>query len=141
MPETQPAVREEAAPKWVATAPGLQMRPMVEGSGAAIILYRVEPGMSFEFHSHEFAELGVVLAGGGEFRFGEERRPLREGDSYYIPAGTPHSFSVPAGGATAVLLDVSVAVPADATLPAASELLRISETMVRRGSGARAEPA
>jgi quercetin dioxygenase-like cupin family protein len=114
---------------------------MVEGSGAAIILYRIEPGTAFDLHSHEFSELGVVLAGEGEFRVGEDRRTLREGDSFYIPRGAPHGFSVPKGGTTAVLLNVSVALPSDAaTLPATAELLRHVETVVRRSEAPRPVP-
>ena len=113
-------------------APGAQMRKMVEGDGATIILYRIEPGTRFECHSHSFAELGVVLAGEGRFSISEKVRSLVEGDSFFIPADTPHGFSVPEGGTTVVMLNVCVTAPTDIPADTTSTILRLAESIVKR---------
>ncbi len=130
-------VRDEGPAKWFTAGPGLQMRPMVEGSGAAIILYRIAPGIEFDLHRHEYSELAVVLAGGGELRIDTEFRELRAGDSYFVPGNTPHSFSVPPDGTATVLMDVSVGLPADTPGPSTAQLLRQVEPLVHRTSTAR----
>jgi quercetin dioxygenase-like cupin family protein len=108
------------------------MRLMVEGNGASIVLYRLEPGTNFAAHEHPFAELGVVLAGEGHFPVAGVERILREGDSFYIPPGVRHGFSVPEGGPTVVMLNVSVAVPSLKEAPS-SAVLRLAESLVKRG--------
>jgi len=127
-----PPVREESPGRWVVAAPGAQMRQMVEGDGASIILYRIEPGTRFDDHSHPFAELGVVLAGEGLFSSSDRVRTLREGDSFYIPAGASHGFSVPEGRETVVMLNVCVTVPSDVGEDTASRVLRLAESIVKR---------
>jgi quercetin dioxygenase-like cupin family protein len=108
------------------------MRRMVEGDGASIVLYRIEPGTSFATHVHPFAELGVVLAGEGRFELPDEARVLREGDSFYIPADVPHGFTVPEGTATVVMINVTVPVPSDLPDDSSGAIIRLAEMVVRR---------
>lgn len=51
----------------------------------------VEPGdRAFPFHVHHVnEEMFVILEGSGEYRFGEDTFPLREGDVVSAPAGGP----------------------------------------------------
>jgi quercetin dioxygenase-like cupin family protein len=125
-------MREEPPAMWVVAAPGTQMRRMVEGEGASIILYRIEPGTEFEPHSHPFAELGVVLAGEGTFTVGPQHRLLREGDSFFIPGDTLHGFRVPKGTQPVVMLNVSVSVPNDLSDASASTVIRLAESIAKR---------
>lgn len=99
------------------------MRRMVEGSGATLVLYRLSPGARFELHTHEFSELGVVLAGNGFFLIEDARRPCREGDSFFFPPGARHGFEVPPSGEPAVLLNVCVTVRPDAVLSDGAEIV------------------
>ncbi len=43
-------------------------------------------------HTHPEEQFGYLLQGGFEMTIGDETRRLAPGDSYFIPAGTPHSF-------------------------------------------------
>jgi quercetin dioxygenase-like cupin family protein len=99
---------------------------MVEGSGSSIFLYRLGPGRRFERHSHPFPELGVVLAGRGRALIGDEERTLREGDSFYFPAGMPHGFEVDVSG-PAVLMNFAVPPLPDLTGPSSSEVLDLAK--------------
>ncbi|MFY9716956.1 MAG: cupin domain-containing protein [Thermoplasmata archaeon] len=100
-------VRFDPAPEWTALAGGVHVRRMVDGNGTSINLYHMEQGRRFELHDHPFAELGVVLAGEGTLLIVDEERPLREGDSFYIPGGIPHGFAV-GSKSPVVMLNVSV---------------------------------
>jgi quercetin dioxygenase-like cupin family protein len=133
-------VREEPPSHWVVAAPGAQMRRMVEGDGASIVLYRIEPGTKFESHVHPFAELGVVLAGEGRFELTQESRVLREGDSFYIPAETAHGFSVPEGATTVVMINVTVPVPSDIPEDPAGSIIRLAENVVKRTGSSSESP-
>ncbi len=82
---------------------------MVEGSGTAVVFYRIDPGVEFVSHRHEFAELGVVLSGRARISVGSAERDLREGDSFYVPPDVEHGFSVAPGGPPVMLLDISTA--------------------------------
>ncbi|HKN07575.1 MAG TPA: cupin domain-containing protein [Thermoplasmata archaeon] len=103
---------------------------MVEGNGSSIILYRLEPGRRFEDHDHPFPELGVVLAGRGRMRIGEEERALREGDAVYVPGGIRHGFRVD-GGTPVVMMNVTVPVLPDLAGPPFSEVVRLAEKVAR----------
>ena len=53
-------------------------------------LHVLSPGKAgFPFHRHHVNdELFLILAGEGEYRFGDQRQPLRSGDLASAPAGT-----------------------------------------------------
>ena len=59
----------------------------LHGLGAA--LYVVPPGrMATPFHRHHTSdELFLILSGSGEYRFGEDRLPVKTGDCLGAPAG------------------------------------------------------
>jgi quercetin dioxygenase-like cupin family protein len=113
-------------PEWLTIASGIQARPMVEGNGSSIILYRMEPGRLFERHTHPFPELGVVLAGRGLVLVADEKRSVREGDAFYLPSGIPHGFEVDAGG-PALLMNVIVPPLPDLSGPPPSEVLALAK--------------
>jgi len=65
----------------------------LEGLGCAV--HVVPPGkMAFPFHRHHVLdELFFIVAGSGEYRFGDETHKLRAGDIVSAPAGTkPHQI-------------------------------------------------
>lgn len=108
MVERSPRVRDEPPAKWVAAGTGVEMRPMVEGGGTTVVLYRMAPGSKFEPHTHTFAVLVVVLSGRGRFLVEQEYRDLQEGDSLFLPPGTRHGAEIPEGHGPVVTLDVTV---------------------------------
>lgn len=59
--------------------------------GLDFMLHVVEPGKkAFPFHvHHQIHEAFLILEGEGEYRFGSERYPVREGDLLAAPTGGP----------------------------------------------------
>jgi len=131
-----PRVRDEPAPEWLALAKGIYIRRMVEGNGCSISLYRMDPGHRLAMDRHAFPELGVILMGRCRFVIGDEERTLREGDAYYIPAGTRHGLSVPEG-VPLVVMDVTAPLPPDVSGPTFDEVL---EQAMRVAVGDPGEP-
>lgn len=132
MPRDGARIRDERAPEWMTIASGIRIRRMVEGNGCSIILYRLDPGRRFERHDHPFAEFVVVLGGSGRALVGNQSRTLKEGDSIFVPGGTPHGFEVDSDSEV-VLMDVAVPAlpnptdsPAVALIRSALETARIS---------------
>jgi len=123
-------IRDERSAGWVSLADGIRLRPMVEGNGSSIILYRLEPGRRFERHDHPFPELSVILVGRGRMVIGEEERALREGDAVYVPGGVRHGFEVD-GKTPVVMMNVTVPVLPDLAGPAFSEVVRLAEKVAR----------
>ena len=62
-------------------------------------------------HQHSNEQIGLVLRGTLTFTVGGERRRLRAGDTYNIPADVPHD--VVTGTEGAVVVDVFAPVRAD----------------------------
>jgi quercetin dioxygenase-like cupin family protein len=125
-------IRDERAPEWVTLANGIRIRRMVEGNGCSIILYRLEPGRLFEEHEHPFAEFLVMLAGSGRAIVGDESRTLREGDSVFVPGGTPHGFEV-GPRSPVILLNVTVPTISELVEPATAEVVRKALETARVG--------
>ena len=134
MSERVSPVRDEPPARWVAAGNGVQMRPMVEGAGTTIVLYRMAPGTRFEPHSHTFAELAVVLSGRGRFLVEDQERDLQEGDSLFLPPGTRHGIIVAEGSPPVVTLDVTVTTWTDLAPISAAAVVRHAMTVVRNGT-------
>jgi quercetin dioxygenase-like cupin family protein len=128
----KPSLRVQDAPlsEWVDLGGGIRARTMVEGNGAAIILYRMDPGRRFARHRHPYPELGVVLIGRGHVLIGEERRPIREGDSFFFPGNVLHGIEVDESGP---LVSINVTLPLLSELdgPRSSEVLELAKGLTR----------
>jgi quercetin dioxygenase-like cupin family protein len=64
----------------------------------------LDPGAVVAEHSHGNEQLGIVLRGTMDFRIGDERLELGPGETWCIPANTPHEAT--AGAQGAVVIDV-----------------------------------
>jgi quercetin dioxygenase-like cupin family protein len=53
---------------------------------------RKDPG-----HSHGFDQSGIILEGSFHVTIGEEKRILKPGQGYFIPAGIHHAWSTTEG--------------------------------------------
>jgi quercetin dioxygenase-like cupin family protein len=73
---------------------------LLQGESRQAVFFRLEPGMVIPEHSHG-AQWGMVVDGEVELTIAGETRVYGKGDSYEIPAGTPHSARC-AGGALAL---------------------------------------
>jgi len=91
-------IRDEPATDWTTLSSDVDVRRVVEGNGCSINLYRLGSGTRFDQHGHTFSELGVMLVGEGSLLIVDQERVLAPGDSFFIPAGTPHGFEVGSGG-------------------------------------------
>ena len=109
---------------------GIRARTMVEGNGAAIILYRMEPGRKFARHRHPFPELGVVLIGHGHLLVGDERRSIREGDSFFFPGDVLHGIEVDESGPL-VSINVTLPLLTELSGPRSSEVLELAKGLAR----------
>ena len=64
--------------------------PLLGLNGLGCAVHVVPPGKkAFPFHRHHVMdELFFILSGAGEYRFGDEKHPVRVGDIVAAPAGT-----------------------------------------------------
>jgi len=93
------------AVKWGRIGPALGLRAL----GCA--LHVVPPGKkAFPFHRHHVMdELFYILAGEGEYRWGEERLPVKAGDLVAAPAGTKAHQLINTGNSELHYLGISSA--------------------------------
>lgn len=115
---------------WVAVTEGVTMRPLVEGEGTALILYRIDPEVRLEPHTHAFPEYGTVVYGRGTLTIDGRSRAVNESDSYYIPSNLRHGLDVDPKGGPMVILHVAVSLPRGA--PSFHQMLERTRAVVRR---------
>ena len=77
---------------------------LVSGDRLTLTVVELDPGAVVAEHAHENEQLGLVLLGSMDFRIGDERRKVGPGETWTIPASTPHSAV--AGPEGAVVIDV-----------------------------------
>lgn len=83
--------------------PGLIARSL-HGREATLAQIELEPDADVPEHAHENEQIGVLVGGSLSFRIGDERRELRPGEGWVIPANVPHA--VTAGPDGAVLFEL-----------------------------------
>lgn len=76
----------------------------VEGRELTVAVVELDANAVAARHAHPNEQAGLVLEGHITFVIGDERRELKPGDTYLIPANTPHEAT--AGPAGAVVIDV-----------------------------------
>ena len=76
----------------------------MHGERLTLGLVELEPDSVVPEHSHENEQLGILISGSVQFRVGDETRELDPGDTWCIPANTPHE--VHTGPEGAVMIDV-----------------------------------
>lgn len=81
------------------------MHPAVHGNAAQSLAEAVvAPGQATQLHRHRASEeLYHITRGEGEMRLGDERFPVRAGDTICIPAGTAHAIRNTGAGPLAIL--------------------------------------
>ncbi len=97
-----------------------------------MMLYRIDAGTRFDLHRHGFPELGVILSGEARVSLAGEERPVRPGDSYYIPPDTPHGFLLPDVGEPVLLIDVSSELSGNSEAISPDAILELARTVTRR---------
>jgi quercetin dioxygenase-like cupin family protein len=76
----------------------------VHGDQVTLSVVELEPNTVIPEHSHENEQVGMVVLGSLRFRIEDERRPLRAGGAWCIPANTPHEVTT--GPLGAVVIEV-----------------------------------
>ena len=77
---------------------------MVDGERLTLAVVELDPGAVVAEHAHENEQLGLVLQGSMAFRIGDEKREVGPGETWTIPANTPHEAT--AGPDGVVVIDV-----------------------------------
>jgi quercetin dioxygenase-like cupin family protein len=77
---------------------------LLQGTGQQVAFLQFAEEVDVPEHHHN-AQWELVVDGMVELRMGGESRTYRAGDSFYIPAGTPHGAKVHAGYRAVVFFD------------------------------------
>jgi quercetin dioxygenase-like cupin family protein len=77
----------------------------LHGEKMMMALNATLPGHSVPLHSHPHEQIGMVYAGKGALRIGDEERIVQKGDFYCIPPSVPHSDTC-VGDEPFVMLDI-----------------------------------
>jgi quercetin dioxygenase-like cupin family protein len=82
---------------WVEFMPGVSFKMLYRDNitGARSFLARLQPGVTFPPHEHDFAEECLVLE--GEITLGDIT--VRAGDYHFAPKGSPHGVTATQSGA------------------------------------------
>jgi quercetin dioxygenase-like cupin family protein len=72
----------------------------VAGAEATLALIELDPNAVVPEHHHVHEQTGLLLRGSLTFTIGAERKELRPGAMWVIPADVPHAVEVGADGAT-----------------------------------------
>ena len=84
---------------------------VVEGDKMSFAIVELAPNSVVAQHQHPNEQIGIMLRGSLTFTIGGERRLLKAGDSYNIPADVLHDAVTGPDGA--VVIDVFAPVRAD----------------------------
>ena len=83
--------REKARPY-----PGVTRQRIVDrdtGAGAlSTSLVTIEPGATVQSHRHKIEEAMLIMEGEGLAILGDERMPIKAGETLHAPAGVKHGF-------------------------------------------------
>lgn len=74
------------------------------GTNLTMAFMKIEAGNEGAAHEHPFDQCGVVIEGEIEMSIGDEKKLLRPLETYFIPAGTCHSWKTLA--LSAKILDI-----------------------------------
>lgn len=81
--------------------PGVYLR-ILAGDALMFSIVRFDPHAAVPTHQHPHEQIGFVLEGALEMWIDGDRRRLRAGDLYTIPANVPHGAQTQEGTCTVV---------------------------------------
>ena len=73
---------------------GIKMKVLGTGTTMNVLHWSTVDGIESPEHQHPEEQFGYILKGGFEITIGDEKVVLSAGDSYFIPADTPHKFRI-----------------------------------------------
>lgn len=77
----------------------------LHGEKMMMVLSATLPGHSVPSHSHPQEQIGIVYSGKAVLRIGDEKKSVRKGDFYRIPANVPHGDTC-VGEKPFIMLDI-----------------------------------
>jgi quercetin dioxygenase-like cupin family protein len=83
--------------------PGV-LRRTIEGDGASVVFYRMEPGAQFPQHRHPQEQITIVRKGTLRMRIGAVEHDLHADDFNVIPGGVEHGISAGPEGASFLIV-------------------------------------
>ena len=75
---------------WEEVQPGLKRQIMGYDGKIMLVKAKFEAGAEGYLHKHYHSQVTYVASGEFEMTIGDEKRTIREGDSYYIPPEVMH---------------------------------------------------
>ena len=99
-------INPKTAPK-IKQVPGLETKILtgLSGEKMMMVLNYTLPGSIVDTHSHPHEQVGIVYSGKAEMWIGKEKKTVKKGDFYCIPANTPHGDKC-IGNKPFVMLDI-----------------------------------
>ncbi|RLB76922.1 MAG: cupin domain-containing protein [Deltaproteobacteria bacterium] len=73
---------------------GVQMKVLVHGEKTMLCEFRIKEGKSIPTHEHPHEQTGYLVKGRMKFTVQDSEIEVKQGDSWCIPGGTPHSAEV-----------------------------------------------
>lgn len=97
-PENSPKIKQMA---------GLETTILtgLHGEKMMMVLNSTFPGHTVETHTHPHEQVGIIYSGKAEMWIGSEKKIIRKGDFYRIPANIPHGDRC-IGSEPFVMLDI-----------------------------------
>ncbi|HBX53641.1 MAG: hypothetical protein A2275_10700 [Bacteroidetes bacterium RIFOXYA12_FULL_35_11] len=71
---------------------GVVRQDFANGNNLNVLHWNMANGSEVKMHTHPQEQFGLVLKGGFEMIIGNEKKTLKAGDAYIVPANVPHSF-------------------------------------------------
>lgn len=71
---------------------GVVRQDFANGQNLNVLHWNIDAGGEVAMHTHSQEQFGYVIKGGFDMVIGDERKELKEGDAYVVPANVPHSF-------------------------------------------------
>ena len=87
--------------------PGLETKILtgLTGEKMMMVLNYTLPGATVPTHSHPHEQIGIIYSGKAEMWIGNEKKIIKKGDFYCIPANVPHGDKC-IGNEPFVMLDI-----------------------------------
>ena len=82
-------------------ADGILLQYLGKGKNINAVHWNFRDGVALETHHHPQEQFGYIIKGSFKVTIGDETSLLKAGDSYFVPANTPHRF-VPVGETEAI---------------------------------------
>ncbi len=78
-----------------------------DGADGSFFMVDAAPGRGPSLHTHDYAEVFIVLDGSAAFRAGDAQQEVSAGHVVVVPAGEPHGFTAGGDGSKQINIHAS----------------------------------